>query len=294
MKFPPPRLLTRCAPLALLLLGALTLPAALHAQAPTKLFVASTGNDANDGSRGSPKRNFQAAHDAVAAGGQIVVLDTAGYGALNITKSVAVTVPPGVNGFVTVSGDNSGITINAGAGDVVALRGLIVEGGGSGNSGLGISAVTVGNVSVVDCTARSFATGIGVAPTTAGKAYVHNCEVRGCANGLLINSGSQLGSVIALVTGCRLEQNQFGLNASNPNSSASVDVTLVDCALAGNTAYAVTAFATGCLVRADNCRITGNAGGVSVGNGAQVLSRGNSTVEKNTTGNGFSGPYSAK
>jgi hypothetical protein len=50
-----------------------------HAQA-TRIFVASYGNDANDGSRGAPKRNFQPAHDAVAAGGQIVVLDTAGYG----------------------------------------------------------------------------------------------------------------------------------------------------------------------------------------------------------------------
>jgi hypothetical protein len=49
----------------------------LHAQA-TKIFVASYGNDASDGSRASPKRNFQPAHDAVAAGGEIVALDTAG------------------------------------------------------------------------------------------------------------------------------------------------------------------------------------------------------------------------
>jgi hypothetical protein len=52
-------------------------PGNIHAQA-TKIFVASYGNDANDGSRASPKRNFQPAHDAVAAGGEIVALDTAG------------------------------------------------------------------------------------------------------------------------------------------------------------------------------------------------------------------------
>jgi hypothetical protein len=45
----------------------------VQAQA-TKIFVASFGDDANDGSRGAPKRNFQAAHNAVAANGQIVVL----------------------------------------------------------------------------------------------------------------------------------------------------------------------------------------------------------------------------
>ncbi len=110
--------------LGLSLLGSWLVPS--HAQAQlTKIFVSATGNDANDGSRGSPKRNFQAAHDAVATGGSIVVLDTAGYGALNITKSVSVTVPPGVNGFITVSGSSNGVTINA---PVVVLRGLIVEG----------------------------------------------------------------------------------------------------------------------------------------------------------------------
>ena len=44
--------------------------------------------DTNDGTRGAPKRNFQPAHDALAAGGQIVVLDTAGYGALTIDRSI--------------------------------------------------------------------------------------------------------------------------------------------------------------------------------------------------------------
>ena len=77
-----------------LLLSALVTfaPAPLHAQTATKIFVASFGNDANDGSRGSPKRNFQSAHDAVAAGGQIVVLDTVGYPA-DPTPNAAGAVP---------------------------------------------------------------------------------------------------------------------------------------------------------------------------------------------------------
>src|SRR3954468_16799499 len=91
----------------------LALPLAAAHAAPAKIFVASYGNDANSGSPTSPMRSFQAAHDAVAAGGQIVVLDTAGYGALNINKSISVTVPPGVNGFVTVSGNSNGIVITA-------------------------------------------------------------------------------------------------------------------------------------------------------------------------------------
>src|SRR3954463_16798450 len=64
-----------------------------------RTFVASYGNDANDGSRAAPKHTFQSAHDAVSAGGQIVVLDSAGYGPFTITKSLTIVVPPGVNGF---------------------------------------------------------------------------------------------------------------------------------------------------------------------------------------------------
>ena len=74
--------LVRSFAVVLLVLAA---PAAVHAQA-AKIFVASYGNDANVGTPASPKRAFQAAHNAVAAGGQIVPLDTAGYGGLTITK----------------------------------------------------------------------------------------------------------------------------------------------------------------------------------------------------------------
>ena len=96
-------------------------PATLHAQLP-KIFVASFGNDANDGSRGNPKRNFQAAHDAVAAKGQIVVLDTAGYGPVNITKSIGIIVPLGVTGFITVTGNGAkAINIAAAVTDVITL-----------------------------------------------------------------------------------------------------------------------------------------------------------------------------
>src|SRR3954453_17605338 len=113
MKTPLPRFVSFPCSLAIALL-ILAAPAAIDAATP-KIFVASFGNDANSGSPASPKRRFQAAHDAVAAGGQIVALDTAGYGALSITKSISVTVPPGINGFVSVNGSANGISINTAA-----------------------------------------------------------------------------------------------------------------------------------------------------------------------------------
>ena len=104
------------------LLALVMTPPLLRAQTATKIFVASFGSDANDGSRGAPKRNFQAAHDSLAVAGEIVALDTAGYGALSITKSLGITVPPGVTGFITTTSGSAAVTINAPSA-AVTLRG---------------------------------------------------------------------------------------------------------------------------------------------------------------------------
>ncbi len=274
-------------PLALLLAAPL---ATLHAQAPAKIFVASFGSDANDGSRGSPKRNFQAAHDAVAAGGQIVVLDTAGYGALNITKSLAVTVPPGVNGFVTVTGDSGGITINAAAGDSVALRGLIIE-GGSGNSGNGIAINSAANVAVEDCTVRNFS--IGILAQSAGKLYLRRCTFRACTNFGLQVKREAAGDLSAIASHCQFDQIKSNAVFVIDFVGLNLDVTLRNCTLSGNNT-GISTFASGSRVRVDNCRITGNTAGWSIGNGSQILSRGNNTVEGNAGVNSLPGTYSAK
>src|SRR4051812_9317890 len=158
--------------------------------APAKIFVASYGNDANSGSPTSPKRSFQAAHSAVANPGQIVVLDTAGYGALNITKSVAVTAPPGVNGFVSVTGTSNAIQILAAADAVVSLRGLIIEGGGSRQSagngpGYGIYVLAVGRLTVEDCTISNFLDALPFLPSNTGATLtVQNTRVRNCHFGI--------------------------------------------------------------------------------------------------------------
>ena len=277
--------------LPLLLAAPLT---ALHAQAPTKIFVASYGSDANDGSRGAPKRNFQPAHDAVAAGGQIVVLDTAGYGALNITKSLAITVPPGVNGFTTVTGSNNGITINASGSDSVSLRGLIIEGGSAGG-GSGIRINSAANVAVEDCTVRNF--NVGIAVFGPGKLYLRRCTVRACNAFGLQTELLDTGSISVIASNCQFDQihadavevNDF---SNSGGGNGNLDVTLRKCTVSGNNT-GIDTFGAGARVRVDNCRITGNAKQIDY-DGSQVLTRLNNTVENNTTNNAFTGSYSAK
>ena len=49
------------------------------AQAQSRTFVSGVGSDANACTRTAPCRTFQKAHDTVAAGGEVVALDAAGY-----------------------------------------------------------------------------------------------------------------------------------------------------------------------------------------------------------------------
>lgn len=161
---------------ALLAIAASTSP--ISAQGLSKVFVASYGNDTNDGGRATPRRSFQKAHDVVASGGEIVVLDTAGYGQVTITKSLGIVVPPGVNGFVTVSGASNAVVVDAGSTGTVSLQGLIIEGGGSSGGGNGIDIRSAKNVTIEDTQIRSFSNGIGTTALTGTFSSTTRLEVR--------------------------------------------------------------------------------------------------------------------
>ncbi len=242
----------------------------------TKIFVSATGNDANDGSRGSPKRNFQAAHNAVADGGQIVVLDTAGYGALIITKSLAVTVPPGVNGFVTVTGDSNGITVVAGAGSVVTLRGLIIEGGGNRQStgngpGFGVYASSVGFLTVEDCTIRNFLDALPfITAGTTARLSVYNTTVRNCRYGIDLQglgSGAGGGIAVAIISGCRLENLGDAVYATGQVVADLTDSVIAHC----DTAIHLGATPGICFVLASNCKFNDLSNNPIVGTDAGSL-----------------------
>src|SRR5262245_63314337 len=109
--------------LALLVVPMVASPA--HAQA-TRTWVSGVGDDVNPCSRTAPCKTFAGAVSKTAAGGIINCIDSAGYGAVTITKSLTIDCLSEHAG-VLVSGTN-GIIINAGASDIVRLRGLSIEG----------------------------------------------------------------------------------------------------------------------------------------------------------------------
>src|SRR5258707_1277031 len=90
-----------------------------------RTFVASTGVDSNPCNLAAPCRTFGAAMAQTASGGEVIVLDSGGYGAFTVLQPVSIIAPAGVYAGISVF-TGTGITINAGAG-VVTLRGLTIN-----------------------------------------------------------------------------------------------------------------------------------------------------------------------
>ena len=242
--------------IALVVLGFATAVSQAHAQL-TKIFVASYGNDANDGSRGAPKRNFQAAHDAVASGGQVVVLDTAGYGALNIGKSLSVTVPPGVNGFITVSGNANGINITNAGSASISLRGLIIEGGGANGTGHGIHAHTVGTLTLEDCTIRNFFSGVYLDAPANPRLLARGVVVRDCFHGFDLENSSNASTMSATVTDCTVSNVASGVYADVTGSAQGINATASRCVFTQlGTAAAQAVSSNNARIVLDACTVT--------------------------------------
>jgi len=181
--------------------GPLLFASEVGATGIARSFVASTGNDAATCQLATPCRSFGAAIAKTLPGGEVIALDTAGYGPVTITTSVSIFAPPGLYAGITVSSGN-GVTINA-PGATVVLRGLSINGEGGTH---GILAVNASRVHVESCVI-SHMNGVGLYHTMRnGAMIVLDTIVRDNADGvaLVAQDGSiQLDHV-------RSEHNQNG------------------------------------------------------------------------------------
>src|SRR5437868_6101546 len=137
----------------LLAVFAMMLPAifaATPAQAQaTRTWVSGVGDDANPCSRTAPCKTFAGAISKTAAGGEINCLDPAGFGAVTVTKSITIDCTGTLGGVLSSS--TTGVIVN-GAGAIVTLRGLSINGGPPTLPGVnGIRFLQGARLSVEDC-----------------------------------------------------------------------------------------------------------------------------------------------
>jgi hypothetical protein len=163
------------------------LVSATSAAAVQRTFVRSDGVDSNPCTLQKPCRGFAAAIALTDPDGEIIVLDSAGYGSLTVTKAVSIIAPPGVYAGISVFAAQDGVTVNAGASDKVSLRGLAIKGQG-GNRGIVV--IAAGEVHIEQCTIADMATH-GIEIDGGTRIHVRSSAIRSNGqHGLFVAAGS--------------------------------------------------------------------------------------------------------
>ena len=231
---------TQSLPVATLLaLGLAVAPAPAQ---NARSFVSANGLDANACTRPAPCRTLQGAHDKTNSGGEINMLDPAGYGPVTITKSISIVNDGVGSAGILVPPGGTGITINAGAGGVVNLRGLIVEGAGLGQTGIAFN--TGQSLTVENSVVRNLASfGIALQPNASSSFAVASTLVsdNGTSAIFLAPTGSSI-AVTAVFDRVELRNNGgSGIALNGQTSTGAINATVADSVASnnGNTGFFV-------------------------------------------------------
>lgn len=136
----------------------------------TRTWVSGVGEDANPCSRTQPCKTFGGAIAKTSAGGEINCLDPGGFGAVTITKSITIDCT-GTLGSILAPGAHA-VIINAGVNDQVRLRGLSLQGAGSGLDGVRVLAAA--GVAIEDVAIAGFTGGAVAAQPASGQTTTVN------------------------------------------------------------------------------------------------------------------------
>jgi hypothetical protein len=299
-------------------LVAIVLAAAPLSATMQRSFVSTSGSDTNTCARDQPCRNFAAALAQTTAGGEVVAIDSGGYGVIpSITQSVSIIAPLGVYAGISVF-SGAGITIND-PNSTVILRNLSLTalGGADGIAATNVKSLTIDHGVIIGFSND----GINFAPgATLSQLVVADSVVRGCQTAGVQISGTAGFQQRATIVHSRFEENengvvafyhsrvavfdsvcignQVGFLAAASGAGDVVRLQLEGCAAIHNDSGIIAGQPVGmgsCIVNVSNCTIVDNLIGLDDTSSAQILSRQNNTLENNSSGNGtFTDTYSAK
>lgn len=257
--------------------------------------VSVNGNDANTCAVADPCRNFAAAYWQTNPGGEMIVLDSGGFGTLGIGKSISVVAPPGVYAGIRVT-SGWGIFVNAGSSANVVIRGLTIYAPG-GPTDFAVQVNSAGTVSIENLVAN----GGGVEQISVGTLLVSDSVIRNSSNGIFLNGGPGQTAFIERVAVAAVQGHGFGLhgggvmtvrdstvngglNGFSAFSTGSGSTINVENCVATNLFRG--AIATEGMIRLSKSIITGNSYGVFLNPGGVVESFQNNKIRGNTTSDG--------
>jgi hypothetical protein len=288
---------------------AITFTTFASAQA-TRTWVSGVGDDVNPCSRTAPCKTFAGAISKTAANGEINALDPAGYGTINITKSMTIDgVNPGMASILAAG--TTGVIINALSTDTVILRNLTINGAGTGVNGIRIlnaKAVYIENCVIFNFVGSNANTGRGITDersTANAFLYINGTTVeKNVQSNLFVsptganhttqvsnsrflgstsNSGAAFrGGTKAIVTDSVFSGNlNFGVVVEA--DLAGTNVSLERCVISNN-GTGLSTLTNSPTARISNCTITGNSTGINIGSGA-INSAGNNMIDGNAASN---------
>lgn len=271
-----------------LVLAIFTLSGTAFAQA-TRTWVSGVGDDVNPCSRTAPCKTFAGAISKTAAGGEINVLDSGGFGTVSITKSITID---GAGAYASIlASSTNGINVN-GAGVNVILRNIAINGAGSGGiSGLnGIrflngSSLTLENVHIFGFVQN----GIDFTPSATAELFVNNSTINNMPmatfGAVRIKPGVGA-SVMASFNNVQLLNSNFGLRVED-RVTANISNSLISGH--GNNGLLAITTAAAAELSVDNCVITNNGSsaihaGVNSNGSLSTINIADNTITNNGTG----------
>jgi hypothetical protein len=214
---------SRAVRLALLL--SLTCTAGGAFAAAQRTFVASGGSDSNSCTLGAPCRSFNAAIAQTLPGGEVIVLDSAGYGPAVITQSVSIIAPAGVYAGVSVF-TGAGIVVSGAAN--VTLQGLTINslGGTIGIDYQSGGKLHVDGTVVTGFTGAASSAGVRAALAGSGILVIRNSTFRD--NDAGVRGSSAAGTLTVDIDRSAFERNAYGIALTDGTAGVIRNSTVID------------------------------------------------------------------
>ena len=270
-------------------------------------FVSTSGVDNPACSFPAPCRTFGAAITATSAGGEVIALDSGGYGTVTITQSISIIAAPGTYAGISVQAGH-GITIAAAVTDTVVLRGLTINNQGSTGRGIYISGAGIVRIEDVQVSGFNGSSAFNAAPSGTLELHIRHSVFRNSNYGIVLNiqtlstqqiSGTlddielanniQDGLNVGNNTFMTLSRSRIVKNAgrgigTNPTTGQTSHLNVDNCEIAENNQAVYPGDTPGTSVlQVSRSRIVGNVTGIAAGlNSTTRLSE--SVIENNAYG----------
>jgi hypothetical protein len=285
---------------SLALVGAATLAmvgyaAPASAQA-TRTWVSGVGDDVNPCSRTAPCKTFAGAISKTATGGEIDVLDPGGFGTINITKHMVIDGRPFMSSLLAAN--VNGVIVN-GAGVIVTLRNLTINGAGNAPNninGNGVRILQASSVNIDNVVIENFSgtgaqgKGVDIATATANvKVNIQNSQFYNL-NNFGVHGNPTAGNVILWMDNVQIARGGTTAVQLRQNMTASLNRVSIT---GHNPGAAVAAELTSVTTHISNSFFANNGFGIFSGNGGTPTTRvygtvitGSATDAINATGGG--------